>query len=304
MVEKVEKETTLEIENLELVHWVEEKDSVRGHAIESGKRIDTPYSGFDELYAAILKEGPLICANDMVDICFFTPSGEFDGHIIAIRQSGRNVRRFLVRSDHFEDLFGSVQGCIDHIMSNNVPECAVELKHLHDLATARGLVADNFDPDRRYDRMEIDIVAALQLLDVLDASFGGDESRQAIFEIGFSVGRLFSSAQNYATLEPDAAKAASYEKSYVDRGKKGKSKDRKKERMEHLFSHIVELVKTNAALSRLKPIEVAKLALEDASSENPKLWSQGGGQLDQYLTEFASDPAFQATYYSIFGKTG
>jgi hypothetical protein len=152
--------------------------------------------------------------------------------------------------------------------------------------------------------MEIDILAALQLLKVLDACFEDDEARREIFEIGFSVGRIFSSAQNYATLEPDAVKAQAYERSYAERGKKGKSKDRKIERVEHLFGHIVGLAATNAALSRLKPLDVARLALEDASKENPKLWSQGGGQLEQYLTVFASDPEYRATYYSIFGKTG
>ena len=292
------------IQNLELVHWVDESESMRGQALRDGHRPEQVYETFDELYASILEHGPLVVPTNKVDIVFFAPSGVFDGHIIALRQSGRNVRRILIRSDHFDDLFGTVSGCIDHVLSNNVPECALELKHLHDLADELGLSADAVDASRDVSRMEIDIIAALQLLEVLDVSFVDDESRRAIFEIGFSVGRLFSSAQNYATLEPDAIKAQNYERSYAERGKKGKSKDRKRERLDHLFVHIIELTSTNAALSRLRPLDVAKLAFEDAAKEKPKLWSQGGGQLEQYLTVFASAPKYRQTYYSIFGKTG
>lgn len=292
------------ITNLELVHWVNESDSLRGQALSDGHRPEKIYQTFDDLYASILEHGPLVVASSKVDAIFFTPSGMFDGHLIALRMSGRNVRRFLIRSDHFDDLFGTVSSCINHVLSNNVPECAVELKHLHDLADELGLSADAVDPSRDVNRMEVDIIAALQLLKVLEAAIEDDEARRAIFEIGFSVGRLFSSVQNYATLAPDAVKAREYERSYAERGKKGKSKDRKQERLEHLFKHLVDLCTSNAALSRLKPLDVAKLALQDASKENPKLWSQGGGQLEQYLTIFASDPHYRATYYSIFGKTG
>ena len=292
------------IENLELVHWVEEKDSMRGQAAKNGKRVTKPYKDFDELYSSILEHGPLVCATDLADVCFFTPCGEFDGHIIAVRQSGRNVRRILVRSDHFDELFGTVQNCINHVLSNNVPECAIEMKHLHDLAEALDISTDIVDSDEPAGRVEVDVLAALQLLEVLDECFEDSEERQAVFEIGFSVGRLFSSAQNIVTLEPDAAKAARYEDSYVERGKKGKSKVRRLERMEHLFAHLVDLTAANEALSRLKPIEVAKLALEDASKENPKLWTQGGGQLEKYLTTYASDPKYKEIYYSIFGETG
>lgn len=293
-----------EIDNLELAHWVSEENSMRGQALKYGKRPDKRYQGFDDLYSAILEHGPLVVTTNRADLTLFTPCGEFDGHIIAIRQSGRNVRRILVRSDRFEDMFGSVENCISHLLSNNVPECAVELKHLHAVAKAYGLSGSEVDPSRSYGRLEVDIVAAIQLLDLLENCFDDDEDTNAIFEIGFSVGRLFSSAQNLATLEPDAAKAQKYEESYVERGKKGKSKDRKRERIDHLFEHLVALVAANSALSRLKPIEVAKLALEDASNEKPMLWSQGGGQLEQYLTVFASDPKYQAYYYKIFRETG
>jgi hypothetical protein len=262
------------------------------------------YQSYEELYNAILAHGALVVATDIADAAFVVPGGRFDGHIVAIRQSGRNIRRMLIRSDHFEYMFGNVRNCIDHVLSNNVPECAVELSHLKDLADKLGLSAKNIDTEKHVGRLETDIVASLQLLEILKDSFEDDDVTEAVFALGFSVGRLFSSVQNLVTLEPDATKANEYRKSYATRGKKGKSKDRKQERLKHLFGHIQRLVDQNEAFARLKPIAVAKLALQDALAENPKLWTQGAGQLESYLSTFASDPTFKSKYYEMFPETG
>jgi len=292
-----------EIKDLELVRWVAEGDSMRGMSRRHGVRMEKDYGSFLETYDAICELGPITVSSSVVDVSFFALGGEFDGYILAVRQSGRNVRRFLIGREQFDSCFGTFRACCDHVLSNNVIDSKIELKHLENMAEKLSL-STKVDLDRDYDRLEIDIVAALQLLDLVGEGFADDQVTREIFDLGYCVGRLFSSAQNCATLEPDARKAQEYEKSYRERGKKGKSKDRKEQRLDHLFSHMARLVDENPALSRMKPVEVAKLAVSDATEENQELWSQGSGQLDNYLTLFASDDAFRIKYRQLFPKTG
>ncbi|MEL7453001.1 MAG: hypothetical protein AAGJ50_06470 [Pseudomonadota bacterium] len=292
------------IPNLEMVHWATEGESLREIALSNGLRVEQPYETFEELYLALEQHGPLVIAGPKVDVMFVPLDGEFDGHVMALRQSGRNVRRFLVRSDSFGDEFGGFQGCVDRILSNNAIGIEIELKHLQDIAEALDLAPNEIDPERSYDRLEIDIIAALQMWGYAEQMAAEDEAKDFVFALGFCVGRLFSSAQNLATLEPDAVKARQYESSYGERGLKGKSKDRREKRLEHLFAHICKLVNANPDLSRMKPKEVARVALADACSNDPQLWTQGKGQLDSYLTTYASDEPFREVYRSLFPKTG
>lgn len=275
-----------------------------GIARKSGIPVERMYESFQSLYDAILRNGPLVVASPKVDVIFGTESGEFDGHIVAVRQSGRNVRRFLIREDEFEERYGTFQNCLDHVRSNNAVDCSVELKHLHDMGKKLKFSLTEIDPSRDYDRFEIDIFAALQLTELYNQSFADDPNNSDAFELGYCVGRLFSSAQNLATLEPDAQRAKEYEKSYRERGKKGKSKDRKGQRLSHLFGCLTSLVKDNPGFSRMRPIEVAKLAIQDAAFENPTLWSQGRGQLEHYLSCFASEEKFRKAYRALFPETG
>lgn len=293
-----------QITDLEMVHWVDEQSSMRGMAKAGGKRVETIYETFQELYDAILVDGPLVISSPIVDVTIFAPCGRFEGDLIATRQSGRNVRRFLIRSDLFEEEYGSVTNCIDHIRSNNAADCELEIAHLQDLADALELSPTTIVPERDYGRIEVDLVAALQLLHIVDDLNGGDGTYPPDFELGYCVGRLFSSIQNLATLEPDAVKASEYEQSYKERGRKGKSRDRKDARLDHLFDCIQHLVDQNPALSRLKPLDVAKLACQDAVSQNPDLWTQGSGQLEQYLTCFASEQKYRKAYRDLFPETG
>lgn len=292
-----------EISDLELVHWVEEKSSMRGKAVREGKRVDKPYDTFQELYDAILEHGALVVATDRADAMFFTPDGRFDGDLIAVRQSGRNMRRFLISRETFQAQFGAVSNLIDHVLSNNAVDCVLEMAHLRDMAEKLNLSPNKIDRDRKYDRLEIDVVAAMQVVSIFEEWSGTRAEDDGGFELGYCVGRLFSSAQNLVTLEPDASKAGEYRQSYAERGKKGRSKDRRAQRLDHLFRHLVALVEANSAFSRLKPIEVGRLAMADAAQENPTLWSQGKGQLDQYLSHYASDPNYRSAFYGLFPQT-
>ena len=126
------------ITDLELVHWTDEKLSMRG-ITQGGPRVAKNVETFDQVRSAILEHGPIVIATDRVDLSFFVLSGYFENEIMAVRQSGVNVRRFLVREDEFEFAFGDFRGCIDHHLSNNAANSEIEIKHLLDLAESLGL---------------------------------------------------------------------------------------------------------------------------------------------------------------------
>ena len=292
------------IRNLELIDWVEPGRDMRTIALESGVKIDEQYHTFDDLRDSILEHGPMVVPGKLVDLIFLVLDGEYDNQVLAIRHSGRNIRRFLIREDYFQHAFGDFEGCLSHLLSNNAVECEIEIQHLYDMGESLGLQIEDLDMTREYGRLDIDIIAALQLLDAKERLFGDDPDCEFSFKLGYCVGRLFSSAQNFATLEPEARKAGEYESSYRERGKKGKSQARKRQRLDHLFEHLCKLVRANPGFSRMKPVEVARLAITDAAHERPELWSQGRGQLENYLTCFASEKKYRATFRELFPKTG
>ena len=297
--------TIAKITNLEMIHWVPEEQSMRGLAKHHGEPIKKVYETFQEAREAIQRLGAIIIATDRVDVIMFALEGRYEDEILAIRQSGVNVRRFLIREVDFVASYGTFQNCIDHIMSNNVVECEVEIQHLRDLIQARGLDTKDIDPSRYYARIDVDLIAAMQLIDRYEKSFEPEDGDTSfLFSLGYSVGRLFSSVQNLATLEEKAHKAAEYEKSYKERGHKGRSSERRLKRAEDLLSRMEELISKNPAMSRLLPVQVANLALQDAANDQPKLWSQGKGQLEAYLTFLASEEIFRSRYNALFFKTG
>ena len=103
-------EGTVPISDLELVHWVEEKDSMRGHARARGIPLSGSYVTFDDMRDAILEKGPIVIATPKADLAMFVLEGRFDNQIMVLRQSGINVRRFLVRETTFESMFGNFRG--------------------------------------------------------------------------------------------------------------------------------------------------------------------------------------------------
>lgn len=127
MAEKSEKAEQDRLRDLESIDWVEEENSMRGFAKKFGVPVKHNYANFNEFHSAILERGPISVASPIVDVHFFALNGDFDGHIMAVRHSGRNIRRFLIREGLFEMQYGSFQGCLDHIMSNNAVDCELEI---------------------------------------------------------------------------------------------------------------------------------------------------------------------------------
>lgn len=277
---------------------------MRCAALAHGEKIATIYMTFNETVEAIEKKGPIIVSNPRADIILFAVSGRFDGSLMAVRQSGLNIRRFLVRPDTFADEYGTMENCIDHPLSNNAVECELEVTHLRDLHEARGLGESDLNEPQDVDRLGVDLIAAVQLLGLYEECTGVRPELDIQFSLGFSVGSLFSSAQTTATLEGSALKARRYEESYRERGKQGRSADRKTQPAERLLARMGELNAANPAFHRIRPEVFANLAVEDCAAADPKLWSQGRGQTENYLTLLASDIRYRQRYNALFLKTG
>lgn len=155
----------LENSFLELIHWKTLEEWNERETIQARKI----YSTFDEAAKAIDEQGPFEVETDRVNAYFIRTSGRFENDIIAIRQSGLNVRRILIRKDTFPELFGSFQRCVNSVLSNNAIGPEVELAHLQDYAKRREISAHDVEDSRRYDRAEIDATALLQIVALRDS---------------------------------------------------------------------------------------------------------------------------------------
>lgn len=76
---------------------------------EARKRVPAtrPYVTFKDIAEEIDEFWPLEVCNEIVNVFFTRTSGRFENDIVAIRQSGLNVRRVLVRQDNFEVAYGT-----------------------------------------------------------------------------------------------------------------------------------------------------------------------------------------------------
>ncbi len=143
MDEKDEADT--QFRDLELVDWVEKGDDFQTVALRDGKIVEEEYVTFKEVMEAILEHGPLVSVSPVADVMLFALDGEFEGDLMAIRQSGRNIRRILITEEIFDAMFGDYRGCIDHIKSNNFVESDLEIEHLLAMADKLSLSATEID---------------------------------------------------------------------------------------------------------------------------------------------------------------
>lgn len=137
---------------------------------------------------------------------------------------------------------------------------------------------------------------------------GGEEGRDFAefgFDLGYSMGRIYSEYQTRSNMEPHALAGRELERHKVKRAKSAgeKSANMRHDRMRTLLSCMEKLAADNPALLRMGAVTLAKLACEDATAQDPILWAQGGGQLDEYIGQIRRGEAgedMQSRYLSIF----
>jgi len=86
----------------------------------------------------------------------------------------------------------------------------------------------------------------------------------------------------------------------LNAGKESGSDKRRKLRKDSLFRHMKRLMEENPVMSKAEPNLVAHYAQIEAEEEDKSLWSQGAGQLEQYLSEIASEDEYKETFKKLF----
>ncbi|TQM93772.1 hypothetical protein BD293_2421 [Roseinatronobacter monicus] len=128
-------------------------------------------------------------------------------------------------------------------------------------------------------------------------------------ELGYSIGRNFSEYAFKNEIEPLALLGVKAEaikkKREVAAGEK--SREQRDSRRSELLNKMEALVSRSPDIVRFGPEQLAKVALEDCINDNPGLWRQGKGQVNEYLGEIRRGdegvlPEMQKRYQAIFGS--
>ena len=133
----------------------------------------------------------------------------------------------------------------------------------------------------------------------------GEDIVKEAFDLGYFAGRAFSELAVKKFIEPDAIAGRPYEEIKQKRAAASGQKSAKSRasRIKSLLIQMEKLAQNNPAFIRLGATHLAALAVEDASSEDPALWSQGKGQLEEYLGELRRGEAgskLQERYLKLF----
>jgi hypothetical protein len=287
-----------ETTDLERIHWISlDNWETRERVPATGA-----YVTFKDVAEAIDELGPLEVCNDRVNVFFTRTSGRFESDIVAIRQSGRNVRRILVRQDDFEVEYETFEQCLSHLMSNNAVGAAVEYAHVKDLKDIIDVDPMNLDSSRKYTRAEMDIVATMQMMAIRDQYIKTNpddaEFINFFFDMGFTAGRTFSAVQNLATLEVDARAGADAKAQSIARGKKSGSEARRQERLTQFIEQIQATYESNFGM---RPYEdmVLRVAFDIVVPEG----SYGHGRFNDYCTTIRSEEPFKSRFDALFRKS-
>jgi hypothetical protein len=126
-----------------------------------------------------------------------------------------------------------------------------------------------------------------------------------IFDLGYSAGRIYSELKVKEYIEADALAGRAFEELKERRAREAgkKSSSKRSERIHMLLENMESLAAENPAVTRFGPSQLARLAFEDAAQTNPNLWSQGSGQIEEYVGELRRGEAgqvLQQRYFTMF----
>lgn len=151
-----------------------------------------------------------------------------------------------------------------------------------------------------------------EVRDQMDAYGAPDEAIEEIdgyiqfaFDHGYQLGRQYSEYQVKRDIEEDALAGRSFDEWKAKRaqGAGVASAGNRLKRITALLSQMEILLAESAAVARFGPEALAKLACEDAVNADPALWSQGAGQVLEYLGEIRRGEVgddLKARYFAMF----
>lgn len=127
---------------------------------------------------------------------------------------------------------------------------------------------------------------------------------QQIYDLGFLTSRMIGEHFIREDIEPLAQKgvaANKAQKKRVQASSKVANQNRHR-RIAEMLGHMEVLLAQNPAFCRIGILQIADLAIEDASKKNVGLWSQGKGQRDEYLDEIRSDLRYRERFEALKNK--
>ncbi len=128
---------------------------------------------------------------------------------------------------------------------------------------------------------------------------------KAAFDLGYQTGRLYSEFQVKDGIEEHALAGMQFEDTIAKRAHSGgkASTEKRMKRMTSLVDCIERLAADNPAVVKFGPQQVARVACEEAVANDPALWSQGAGQVEEYLGQIRRGEAgdeLKARYFALF----
>lgn len=125
------------------------------------------------------------------------------------------------------------------------------------------------------------------------------------FDFGYFLGRSYSEYSVKRFIEPHALVGRDFEALKEKRSKAAgmTSVIKRRGRIHSLLTHMEALVEGSPALRRLDPLVLARMAYEDAAAQDPRLWAQGAGQIEEYLgllRRGEGGPELQSRYLKLF----
>lgn len=125
------------------------------------------------------------------------------------------------------------------------------------------------------------------------------------FDLGYQLGRMYSEYQVKRDIEGFALAGKGLEDMKVRRAKQAgaKSAGKRLERINALMGVMETLVAESPRIVRIGAGNLAQMACEDATQANPALWSQGAGQIEEYLGIIRRGEAgedLKARYFALF----
>ena len=121
-------------------------------------------------------------------------------------------------------------------------------------------------------------------------------------EDDYKVGYLASEMGWRFSHEKDALEAKA-RKSASSKGSAKANANKKALRIKALLREMEKFFSQNQDAALLGVDAIANAALKKAVKNDRSLWSQGQGQLGNYLSEMRADPSLSDRYYEIFPKT-
>ena len=118
-------------------------------------------------------------------------------------------------------------------------------------------------------------------------------------EDDYKVGYLASEMGWRFSHEKDALEAKA-RKSASGKGSAKANANKKAQRIEALLLEMEKLFSQNPGAASFGEGAIAKAALKMAVKDDPPLWSQGQGQLENYLVEIRTNPELKPRYLKMF----